>query len=110
MRLAKVCRIVVPIVLASLIAAAVAVAAPTVGVKHKGQKYHWSPSSLTVKKGTTVTWKWTGKIPHNVTGKGFSSKTAPKLTYSHKFTKAGTYKVVCTIHKSVGQKMTIHVH
>ncbi len=44
MRLAKVCRVVVPVLVAGLVTVGVAVAAPTVGVKHKGQKYKWTPS------------------------------------------------------------------
>ena len=90
--------------------AGVAVAATkTVHVKHNGNKWAFSPATLHIKKGATVKWRWSGKIPHNVTGKGFSSNTATKLTFKHRFTKAGTYRVVCTIHQSFGQKMTIRV-
>ena len=69
----------------------------------------FSPKKLTVSKGSTVKWRWSGKIPHNVTAGGFHSKTSNKLTFSHKFVKAGTFKVQCTIHQSFGQKMTIRV-
>ena len=79
-----------------------------VSVKKSGTKYSFSPKSLSIKKGDTVTWKWSG-TPHNVSGKGFKSKTAAKLTYKHKFTKAGTFTVVCTLHQALGQKMTIKV-
>ena len=72
-------------------------------VKVKGLTF--SPKTLKVKKGTTVRWTWsTGGVPHNVQGKGFKSKTAAKVTFRKKFTKAGTYRYVCTIHKA--QKMT----
>ena len=76
-----------------------------VGVR--GLKF--SPKTVTVKRGTTVRWSWSGSIPHNVVGKGFKSKTAGKVTFSRKFSKKGTYKYVCTIHKAQGMKGTVKV-
>ena len=70
----------------------------------------FSPKTLTVKKGTTVKWSWnTGGVPHNVVGKGFKSKLGAKVTFSKKFTKPGTYRYVCSIHKSQGMRGTIKV-
>jgi plastocyanin len=72
---------------------------------------YYGPKSLTVSKGTKVTWKWVGVLRHNVvvhTGpSAFSSKTQVRGSYSHTFTKKGTYQLVCTIHKSM--KMTVVV-
>lgn len=96
------------LVLAALSATALAATKP-VGVKKAGSGYKFTTSSLHIKKGDTVRWSWSGSIPHNVTGSGFKSKTATKVTFSRKFTKAGTYKVVCTLHQALGQKMTIVV-
>jgi plastocyanin len=31
------------------------------------------------------------------------------VTFSRKFTKAGPFKVVCTIHQALGQRMTVVV-
>jgi plastocyanin len=73
----------------------------------------FSPKSLSVKKGTKVTFKWKGGVPHNVTpssGRG-GSKTSRKkgFTYSKTFSKKGTFKYICTIHP--GQmKITVKVH
>jgi len=69
----------------------------------------FSPKTLKVKRGTTVKWSWSGSVPHNVVGKGFKSKTAGKVTFSRKFTKKGTYRYVCTIHKAQGMKGVIKV-
>jgi plastocyanin len=70
----------------------------------------FSPKTVTVKKGTTVKWSWkTGGVPHNVIGKGFKSKTAATVTFSKKFTKKGTYKYVCSIHKAQGMTGTVKV-
>jgi plastocyanin len=70
----------------------------------------FAPKTITVKRGTTVKWSWkTGGVPHNVVGKGFKSKTAATVSFSKKFTKKGTYKYVCTIHKAQGMTGTVKV-
>jgi plastocyanin len=70
------------------------------------------PRSITVKKGTTVTWHFRGKTMHNVDArKGpmhFISSYKKKGTFSKRLTKAGTYVVYCDIH-SPDMRMTIHV-
>jgi plastocyanin len=81
----------------------------SVGVKKSGSKWHFTPSALTIKKGDTVKWSWNGNTPHNVSGPGFTSTTATKATYKRRFTKKGTFRVICTIHAKKGQKMTIKV-
>jgi plastocyanin len=72
-----------------------------------------SPPTVTVKRGTVVKWVWAGKTAHNVTvTRGpvkFASKTQIKGTFSRTLTKKGTYYIVCTIHKALGQKMTLKV-
>jgi plastocyanin len=68
--------------------------------------------TVTIRKGTTVKWRWTGTAPHNVTvTKGpvkFHSKTQTKGSFAKKLTKRGTYTVVCTIHLP-DMKMTLKV-
>ena len=96
--------------LAAAATASLALAATkNVGVKKAGTRYHFTVSHLTIKKGDTVRWSWSGSVPHNVTGPGFHSRTATKLTFSRRFTKAGTYRVRCTIHAALGQRMVITV-
>jgi plastocyanin len=72
---------------------------------------YYGPKTLTVGRGTKVTWKWTGVLKHNVvvhTGPAFfSSKTQVRGSYSHVFTKKGTYALVCTVHPKM--KMTVVV-
>jgi plastocyanin len=84
-------------------------ATKSVKVTKSGAKFGFSPKSLSIKKGDTVKWSWSGSVPHNVSGKGFKSKSGTKVTYSHKFTKAGTFTVICTFHKALGQTMKIKV-
>jgi plastocyanin len=90
--------------------ASVALAATkSVGVKKSGSKFHFTPATVTIKKGDSVRWSWSGSVPHNVKGSGFNSKTGAKVTFTRKFSKAGRFAVVCTIHQALGQKMTVVV-
>ncbi len=95
-------------IVATAAALAFAAAGPSVAVKDDV----FVKSSLTVKKGTKVTWNWKGKSPHNVTVKkgpvSFRSSTMKKGSFSKKLTKKGTYSLVCTIH-APDMKMTIKV-
>lgn len=63
----------------------------------KSIRYH--PGTLGIKRGDTVTWLWQDKgREHNVTGKGFKSRTMAKGSFTVRFTRAGTYNYHCTIH------------
>ena len=59
--------------------------------------------TVTVKKGTTVTWRWAGKDLHNLAvTKGpvkFRSSFKSSGTFSKRLTRTGTYTIVCTIHQ-----------
>ncbi len=71
----------------------------------------FDPKDVTVKVGTTVTWKNLEDIPHNVTaeeGADFRSDLFGKDgTYTFKATKAGTIKYVCTIHPGMEGTLTV---
>ncbi|MDB4888381.1 MAG: blue (type 1) copper domain protein [Gemmatimonadetes bacterium] len=75
-------------------------AAPkTVTARMKGQAY--IPSSITIDAGTTVTWKNLDALIHTVTAvdKSFNSGViAADGSYSHTFTKPGTYPIFCVAH------------
>jgi plastocyanin len=79
-----------------------AVTGPALGsgptVKVSGYKF--TPKTLHIKKGSTVTWKWSASNDdkHNVTFKGFHSKSQMHGSFRHTFRKKGTYTYVCTIH------------
>lgn len=74
---------------------------------HKGK-----PPTVTVKAGSKVEWEWEGAFPHNVTvTKGpvkFHSKTQTSGTFTKRLKKAGTYKIICTIH-APAMRMTLKV-
>jgi len=71
--------------------------------------FAFSPAAVTVKVGDTVTWTNNDSVPHTVTGADFDSgQLAPGATFSHQFTKAGSFDYKCTIHPSMAPgKVTV---
>ncbi len=71
------------------------------------------PRTITIKRGTKLRFRWTGRAPHNVTTqKGpmrFASPTQTKGTFSKKLSKRGTYVLYCTIHGLSVQRLTVKV-
>jgi amicyanin len=64
----------------------------------------FSPSTITVKAGTAITWTNKDAVTHNVTSSPalFSSGAMGNgATYSFTFTDKGTYSYTCTIHPSM---------
>lgn len=70
-----------------------------------------STPTVTVKRNDTVKWNFAGENPHNVTVTSgpvrFRSPTKSSGSYRKKVTRAGLYRIVCTIHS--GQKMNLRV-
>ena len=68
------------------------------------QNFAFTPSSITVKVGTTVTWTNSDSVAHTVTADTSSSdgpasgSLASGDTYSFTFKKAGTYAYHCAVH------------
>jgi plastocyanin len=102
--------------IALVLSLALAVAAPAVAKTHGvkvGDNYFIRSSGvpvITVKKGTTVRWNWTGHHFHNVVGSGpanFQSAVKKSGHYAKTLKKAGTYTIICSIHS--GMKMKIKV-
>jgi amicyanin len=72
----------------------------------------YSPASLEVNVGDTVTWTNHDEAPHNVVvtdgPEEFSSPTLEKgETYSFTFTKAGDYAYYCSIHPNMKASVTV---
>jgi plastocyanin len=97
-------------------------AAPALAAQHKTVKIgdnYFLPKALSVKRGTTVTWKWPGfetagdvhdvKLksgPKHV--KRFHSQPASSdYSFKRKLTVPGKYSIVCTLHEDM--RMTIRV-
>jgi plastocyanin len=62
--------------------------------------FTFAPAELTVKVGTTVTWKNHDDIPHTIVSAGkFRSKALDTDdSYSFTFTTAGAYAYFCSLH------------
>ena len=72
--------------------------------------FGFSPSSITVDAGATVTWTNTGTTPagHTVTGSGFGSGTLHSgQSFSHTFTTPGTFSYMCSIHNFMKGSVTV---
>jgi len=72
----------------------------------------FSPASITVKKGTTVTWTNNDAIAHTVTETDGqtgpnSGDLAPGKTYTFTYNTAGTFKYHCSIHPSMTGTVTV---
>jgi plastocyanin len=71
---------------------------PTVTIKDLA----YTPATLTVPAGATVTWVWQdGAIAHDVKGDGFKSKVIAEGAFPHRFDQPGTYKYRCTLHPNM---------
>ncbi|MFI2206575.1 plastocyanin/azurin family copper-binding protein [Streptomyces sp. NPDC020192] len=82
--------------------------ADTVAIKN----FAFSPTTLKVTAGTTVTWTNQDADAHTVTSAGsggplHSPALAGHATYSYRFTKPGTYAYLCTIHPFMTAKVEV---
>jgi amicyanin len=87
--------------LAALFAVLVSAPARAADVGVKIANFTFSPPTLTVKAGTTVTWTNEDDIPHtvNATSQAFKSgalDTDQKFSFT--FTTPGTYQYFCALH------------
>jgi amicyanin len=77
------------------------------------QNFAFSPSSITVKAGTTVTWTNQDSTPHTVTVANNpnlvfdSSSLKQGDSYSMTFKKAGTYDYTCDFHPDMHGKVVV---
>ena len=70
-------------------------------IQVSAKDFMFTPTSITVKAGTTVTWVNLDDEPHTIfsdAGLFRSSALDTKERFSFKFEKAGTYHYLCTIH------------
>jgi plastocyanin len=79
-------------------------------VRIKDIDFH--PRTMTVQRGDSVRWVWLdGTTPHNVRSIGSSrfrsSPTKTRGTFTVRFTRAGTYRYVCTIHFNMKAKIVV---
>ena len=74
------------------------------------KNFMFSPMELTVKAGSTVTWKNLDGEPHTVVNDAGMIRSAAldqNDTYQFKFDKPGVYKVFCGIHPTMKETITV---
>jgi len=72
--------------------------------------FSFTPASLTVPAGTTVTWVNRDDVPHTVvsTEKKFKSPVLDTdEQFSYKFTDPGAYEYFCSIHPKMTAKIVV---
>jgi plastocyanin len=87
-------------------------ATPSGAVQVSIQNYAFSPATLTVGVGTTVTWTNKDTAPHTVTvSSGPQMFASPTLqtgdTYTFTFTTPGTYSYYCAVHPSMTASVVV---
>ena len=106
-------RLTLPLVIAGLAltgAAAPAASARTHDVSIKNIDY--SRTVVTIKRGDSVRWTWRdGRTPHDVKSKGSprfrSSSLKESGTHVVRFSRAGTYRYVCSIHLNMRGRVIV---
>jgi len=105
------------LLIACAMGAAAAVAVPVAASQAAGKtvtlrNIAFEPRNLSVARGTTVTFAWRDeRTAHNVVSKGAkrfeSIATRETGSRSRTFTKAGTYRYVCTLHPGMAGRITV---
>ena len=69
----------------------------------------FSPSNLTVEKGTTVAWVNADRDTHKVKGDNFESQELSRGdVFRYKFDKSGSYKYVDALNPSIKGEITVN--
>lgn len=75
------------------------------------QNFAFSPASLTIKKGETVTWTNKDSAPHQIVSDTAGKFQGPSIssgqTYSFTFNETGTFAYHCSIHPMMKATITV---
>jgi plastocyanin len=70
--------------------------------------WNYSSATTTIKRGGTVTWVWRGRVPHDVNGgSSFHSTALTSGSWSHRFTRTGTFPYYCSFHAIMQGKVVV---
>ena len=71
--------------------------------------FAFKPGTLTVAKGTTVTFSNSDRAPHTATKRGSfdTGRIGPGASKSVKFSRAGTFSYLCAIHPTMRGKVVV---
>jgi amicyanin len=76
----------------------------------KIDNFSFTPQTLTVHAGTTVTWVNSDDVPHTVTSNDKKFKSPALDTgdkFSHTFSAPGTYDYYCSVHPKMTGKIVV---
>jgi plastocyanin len=95
---------------AAVFAVSALASTPTKSISVKN--FAFAPKTVTIKRGTKVTWAWHSfGVLHNVSVRSgpakFHSANKSRGTYSHLFTRKGTYRLICTLHPTLMKETII---
>ena len=64
--------------------------------------YAFGRQRVSIRRGTTFTWRFVGSVQHDVTlasgPVGFASQSLQRGSYRHRFSRPGTYRLYCSLH------------
>jgi plastocyanin len=74
--------------------------------------FQYGSERISLKRGATFTWRFLGQFQHDVTvvggPEGFSAPWSLTGVFKHRFTKAGTYRLFCSLHPArMVQQITV---
>lgn len=66
------------------------------------------PATVRIRRGGTVTWRWRGDNAHDVRfSSGRDARTRSGGTWRRRFTKAGRYTYVCSLHEGMTGEVVV---
>ncbi len=95
---------------AAITAAALAVPAESATTSVSVRDNVFAPKAKTVKRGDVVRFVWRGRAAHNVVISGpkrAASDIQVKGSFRFRATKAGTHRVVCTLHPGMQMRLRV---
>jgi hypothetical protein len=64
--------------------------------------FRYGHERISIRRGASFTWRFVGSVEHDVTlvsgPEGFASPWTKSGTFAHRFTRAGTYHLFCSLH------------
>ena len=74
--------------------------------------FRYGAERVSLRRGSTFTWRFMGQFQHDVTviggPEGFSAPWTKFGVFKHRFTKAGTYRLFCSLHPAkMVQQITV---
>ena len=74
--------------------------------------FRYGAERISIRRGSTFTWRFVGSFAHDVTvvggPEGFSAPWTQSGTFTHRFTKPGTYRLFCSLHPAkMVQQITV---